>query len=80
MVEVKTSQVGAAPNKLTKGDVVEVSEGTIVAAMAAVVVYIIHQNVSLPTEIESAVMVLVYAGVRLAVRYLRDTRPSDQRE
>lgn len=79
MVEVKTSQVGAAPNKLAKGDVVEVSEGTIVAAMAAVVVYIIHQNVSLPTEIESAVMVLVYAGVRLAVRYLRDTRPSDAR-
>ena len=76
---MKIKEVGTPRRQLGKGDVIEVSEGTIVTALAAVIVYIVHQNVTLPTEIESAVMVLIYAGVRLAMKYFRDTRPDEAR-
>ena len=64
---------GSPKNHLSGGDVVEVSEGTLVASLSMVLVYLIHQRVDLPLEIEGAVVVLIYAGVRFVLKYLRDT-------
>ena len=77
---MRASKVGSKPKTLAKGDVVDVSEGTVVSAAAVVLVYILHQNVELPVEIEAAATVLVYAIVRLAVRWLRDTRVDEMKE
>ena len=74
---MKMSDVGSEPKRLGKGDMIEISEGTIISALAVIAIYVLHQNVSLPTEIEAAATVLVYTAVRLAVRYLRDTRLVD---
>lgn len=71
---------GSPKNHLSGGDVVQVSEGTLVASLSMIVVYWIHQQVDLPLEIEGAVVVLIYAGVRFLLAYLQDTTARGTKE
>ena len=71
---------GSPKNQLSGGDVVQVSEGTLVASLSMIVVYWIHQRVDLPLEIEGAVVVLIYAGVRFLLAYLQDTTARGTKE
>ena len=66
---------GTAPHHLGKGDVLEISEGTIIASAASLIIYMVHQNWEIPVEVEGAMLVLIYAALRLASRWIRDTRP-----
>lgn len=72
-----TGTNGTPPRHFGRGDAIEVTEGTIVASLAVVAMYVVHRTVELPIEIEGAAAVLVYAAVRAAVRWLRNTQVFD---
>ena len=65
--------MGSRPGHLGRSDVIDVSEGTLVAALASMLMYLVQDRYDLPLELEWAALVLIYAGVRLGVRWIKDT-------